>query len=415
MQLRGTRAAYAPKLTIFFLLFSVALLGNVFISKASPQQKSYNNRIQHLIQNGGYIVTKNGKVAASLNPDILFIPASTFKVATALSAIETLGEDFRFSTYFYVNDQDDLYIKGKGDPFLVSEEIAEIFVSLKKKNVQKINNIYLDDSAFSVVSAPEGAGNSLNPYDAVNSALAANFNTVNLTVSPKGIISSAEQQTPTLPLMLELGKNLHQGTHRINITIQKENILRHVGELFRAFQNKNGISGTGNIVRKSVPGELLPLDTHFSSKKLTEVVEGLMLYSNNYITNQLFLTLGAKKYGYPASWVKGKKALSNFLTTQVNLDKNEVVVAEGSGLSRNNKITPAALLQVLDRLKPYARLLPLDKDRRIKSGTLKDVFCYAGYFVTDNRYDPFVLILNQPGNHRDTIIDMLEKIYRDAD
>ena len=164
-----------------------------------------------------------------------------------------------------------------------------------------------------------------------------------------------------------------------------------------------------------MPEDLAPFYTHYSSKKLTEVVEGLMLYSNNYITNQLFLTLGAEKYGYPATWEKGKKALSNFLAIQIKLEKDDFIVAEGSGLSRNNKITPRALLEILEHFKPYAHLLPLDKGRRIKSGTLKNVFCYAGYFVTDDHYDAFVLILNQPGNHRDKVITILEKIYRNTD
>ena len=126
----------------------------------------------------------------------------------------------------------------------------------------------------------------------------------------------------------------------------------------------------------------------------------------------LFLTLGAEQFGYPATWGKAKRTLAIFLYEKLNLQKSELQFVEGSGLSRDNRITPSTLLKILDHFKPYAYLLPLDKGRRIKSGTLKNVFCYAGYFKADNQYDPFVLILNQPGNHRDAIIEILERVYR---
>jgi D-alanyl-D-alanine carboxypeptidase/D-alanyl-D-alanine-endopeptidase (penicillin-binding protein 4) len=375
----------------------------------------YLKRLNKLIINGGYLVEKDNKIITSRDPDKLFIPASTWKIATALAALKTLGTEYRFTTTIYINDHHDLYIKGNGDPFLVSEEVALLFDNLKQKNIDRINNIYLDDTNFQATDAPEGAGKSLNPYDVANGALVVNFNTVNLQIENNGIIKSAEPQTPTLPIMQKLGKSLPKGTHRINISLNKENVLRHTGELFRAIQYQKNIPGTGTIEKKKVPPGIKPFYIHQSSKKLPEIIEGLMLYSNNFIINQLFLTLGAQQYGYPATWEKGKKALEIFLYEKLGLAREKLQFVEGSGLSRNNKITPETLLTLLEYFKPYANLMPLDKGRRIKSGTLTDVFCYAGYFVTDDRYDAFVLILNQPGNHRDKIIDILEQIYREAD
>ena len=64
--------------------------------------------------------------------------------------------------------------------------------------------------------------------------------------------------------------------------------------------------------------------------------------------------------------------------------------------------------------KPYARLLPHKKGGLIKSGTLKGVYSYTGYFVRQNRCDSFVIILNQNKNTRDKILDVIESKFDSA-
>jgi D-alanyl-D-alanine carboxypeptidase/D-alanyl-D-alanine-endopeptidase (penicillin-binding protein 4) len=389
-------------ITILFCLKSLAEDGG----------KSSDNNLKNLIQNGGYIIIKDDRLILAHNPDTKFIPASTWKVVTALAILENLGKNYRFTTEFYSDNQNNLYLKGFGDPFLISEEIAIILNQIRAHHLYEINNIYLDDSSFDVSTPPVGAAKSLSPYDVINGALAVNFNTINFVVSPDGKIQSAEDQTPTLPIMVELGGKLSVGTHRINVSQNPENVLRYVGELFRALQERHNIPGSGKIIPKKVPADLEPFYIHHSSKALTDVTEALMLYSNNYITNQLYLTMGALDFGYPATWEKAKHSLQNYVSNTFPAYKKEIIVDEGSGLSRNNRITPRALLAALEKFKPYAHLLPLDKGRRIKSGTLKNVYSYVGYFRNNGKYDSFVIILNQPRNHRDKILDLLEQIYR---
>jgi D-alanyl-D-alanine carboxypeptidase/D-alanyl-D-alanine-endopeptidase (penicillin-binding protein 4) len=69
------------------------------------------------------------------------------------------------------------------------------------------------------------------------------------------------------------------------------------------------------------------------------------------------------------------------------------------------------MLQLLDSFKPYAKLLPQEDGKHLKSGTLKDVYSYAGYFMENERLDSFVLLLNQGQNNRDRLLDVLEQIY----
>jgi len=364
-----------------------------------------------LIRNGAYAVTRDGKIIASHNLDQPLIPASICKLLTGLAGLAYLGTEHRFETGFYQDDNDNLYIKGYGDPFLVSEEVALISAELHKTGITAINHIYLDDSSFALADNVDGAGDSLNPYDVASGGLTVNFNTINLKIAPDGKITSAEPQTPLLPLMSELGKNLAPGEHRINISTNKSNIPQLTGELFGNFLESAGIKVNGQIASRKVPESGRLVYTHLSSKTLTDLLEGLLLYSNNFIANQIFLTAGAKLYGYPATWEKGRKAMAAFIDKDKLLANAAIKLAEGSGLSRNNRLTARAMLHILDRFKPYARLLPEGNGVRIKSGTLTGVYSYAGYFRENGNPDGFVIILNQPVNNRDEILQILQKIY----
>lgn len=369
-----------------------------------------------LIDNGGYAVKKNSSYLVAHNLHTPYVPASTIKIATALAALDILGPAFRFQTSFYRDAADNLYIKGYGDPFLTSEEVAVIVSRLKELGCAEINDIYLDSSAFDLTASADGTGASDNPYDALNSALAVNFNTVNIEKDAAGRVISAERQTPTLQLMKKLAQELEPGLHRINITHEKDAgdaiASRYAGELFRAFQKQGGIGGAGRLARRTTPENLEPFYTHHSSKTLGNIIEPLMLYSNNFIANQIFLTLGANRYGYPATWEKSVQVMAEYLQQKHKLPAKEIKIVEGSGLSRRNRVSPYAMVQLLDSFKPYARFLPQEDGRLLKSGTLKGVYAYAGYFMDRERFDSFVLLLNQGKNTRDKVLHELERIYR---
>lgn len=369
-----------------------------------------------LIANGGYAVEKNSRFIATHNLHTPYVPASILKIATALAALEILGPEFRFTTNFYLDDQQNLYVQGFGDPFLISEEVAAIVLKLKELGCTKINDIYLDNTAFRITPSADGAGVSDNPYDAQNSALAVNFNTIHIKKEKSGEVLSAEEQTPSLVLMTELSAKLEPGLHRINITREQTDgaaiISRYAGELLRAFQRQENIAGKGTIAQRKTPENLYPFYSHRSSKTLEDIIGPLMRYSNNFIANQLFLTLGAHKYGYPATWEKARQAMAEYLQIRYDVTEKEIRIVEGSGLSRINRASPQVMMQLLDSFKPYAKLLPQKNGRRLKSGTLEGVYSYAGYFMANERLDSFVLLLNQEKNNRDRVLEVLERIYR---
>ncbi len=292
---------------------------------------------------------------------------------------------------------------------MISEEIKRIALKLRTKGYESFNNILLDDSAFQLYSPTDGLGISFNPYDADNSALVVNFNTINIQNAINKEVSSAESQTPTLPLMKSFGRHLPPGRHRINISQTPGTSLQYVGQLFKAIFADNGIQCTGQITEGRAMDDQEPIYSHKSSFSLEEVVVKMLRYSNNFIANQLFLASGAKQFGYPATWDKARKTIKLFLAQKYKLQEPEILVFEGSGISRKNRLTVNAMLKILDTFKPYAHLLPEKDGMTAKTGTLTGVYSLAGYLQKNSRQYPFAIILNQKTNNRNLILKQLAK------
>ncbi|MDT8334818.1 MAG: D-alanyl-D-alanine carboxypeptidase, partial [Desulfurivibrionaceae bacterium] len=125
--------------------------------------------------------------------------------------------------------------------------------------------------------------------------------------------------------------------------------------------------------------------------------------------------LGAESYGYPATWEKGRKAIREFIEKDPQLAAAAITVTEGSGISRENRLTVRAMLRILELFKPHARLLPEKDGVLLKSGTLTGVYSYAGYLDNHGKPAGFAIILNQNRNTRDEILKILRDIAESTD
>lgn len=369
------------------------------------------NDIASLIQNGSYVLRTPAK-QYSHNEDIRFVPASTTKLMTALAALHYLGSDYRFTTRLYVTGNHDLYIEGGGDPFLTSETITRLASQLKNHGIDTIHNLVLDSTSYNTPEQPAGALNSVNPYDTRNGALVVNFNSLAILKTDKQIVS-AEEQTPTIPLVQQIGKTLPQGVHRVNVWAFSQNddiSLRYTKELFSAIFTHEGIAIQGRIIAGNTKPASPPLIVYRSEKNLTEMIRLCLKYSSNYVANQIFLEIGKQQYGTPATWSKGRKAMNLFIQSMFTANPPDIV--EGSGLSRQNRISANQLITILDQLSPMVQeIMPLKEGIMVKSGTLTDVYCYAGYFRYCNRLYPFAILLNQQNNSRDAILKLLHNQF----
>ena len=382
------------------------------VSTAAAAESTIENFIDH----GGYVITLDGRIIDQFGANTLLIPASTIKIATALTTLELLGPSHRISTEFYLRDNKILCIKGYGDPYLISERLLEIASELKKRGLTEVESILLDDSFFRLEGLTDGAENSANPYDAENSALAVNFNSVPLIKHDNGLIGSPEPQTPVLDITRDIGSLVEPGLHRLNVsafTGRNSTITRYryVAELIAEQLRRQGIAVGSTFNRGLVEAGDTLIYTYHSKMTVAEMIGGCLKYSNNFIANQLFLYCGVKRFGPPATWEKGQRAVAEFLIAAAGLSNRDVTVVEGSGLSRKNLITPAAMIAVLELFKPYSSLLGETQNTLLKSGTMTGVYGYAGYFESAGRLDPFVILLNQKSNNRERLLKLASTHY----
>ena len=133
-----------------------------------------------------------------------------------------------------------------------------------------------------------------------------------------------------------------------------------------------------------------------------------MRYSNNFTANQLLLTVGIQRYGAPATLEKGERAIAEYLRKELKIPANQFVLVEGSGVSRNNRLTPEAIWMLLKAFEPYKNLLHGDNGFLLKTGTLRGIYTMAGY-LPGRKHLYFMILLNQPQNFRDEILEILSK------
>ena len=347
-----------------------------------------------------------GKELIAQNADQPFVPASVTKVVTAWLAMEVLGGDYRFETRFYVDKDRVLYVRGGGDPFLVSEELAKLAPELVAAvGKEPITGIVLDASYYPSDLRIPGIENTGEAYDALNSALAVNFNTI-AAVRKGKTVGSAESQTPITPIAIsQFRARGPNGRGRISLAQDPAVSLQYAGELIAAFIERAGGSVKGKITTGSVPVGLEPVYVH-KSRPLSKILVQLLIASNNYIANQVFLEIGGT-LGGPVSLEKSLKVANTMLAA--NGLAEDIHLEEGSGISRNNRFTARGLAKVLELFAPHADLLHGHDGGLNKTGTMSGVSTLAGYADTSSHGRVrFVISLKSNGPMRFQLLKAIE-------
>ena len=326
------------------------------------------------------VMDADGNELVAQNTDEPFVPASVTKIVTAWLAMEVLGGDYRFATRFYLDAKRVLYVRGGGDPFLISEELAPLATGLVAVvGKEPIRGIVIDASYYPSNLRVPGIERTGAAYNALNSALAVNFNTI-YAVRDGNKVRSGEPQTPITPLAIaQFRQRAPNGSSRISLSQDLTVSLRYAGELIAAFIEQAGGSVKGKVSVGTVPARLEPVYVH-RSRTLSVILVELLRASNNYIANQVFLETGGHRLGGPVSLEKSLKVANemlaaNGLATAIHLE-------EGSGISRNNRFTARGLAKVLELFAPHASLLRGHDGGMNKTGTLDGVSTLAGYADT---------------------------------
>ena len=349
-----------------------------------------------------------GRILVAKNEVAKRIPASTLKILTMLAAFHFLGENYRFTTEFYTDGNGNIKVKGYGDPLLISEIIQGI-TPLLAKEITQCNSLIVDNSFFSEEIVVPDVRNSTNPYDAPLSALSVNFNTVFFEYNNNGQIVSAEPQTPMIPYVVDkIGKDAKD--NRISVFKDSREAGLYAGHLISYFLRETGIACLGTIKTGTVLPEDQLLYTYVSQFTLSDIAKRLFQFSNNFMANQVLVTLGAKLFGPPGTLGKGTRAILGYAQTILGLSGIRFV--EGSGISRQNRLSARDMLIVLKKFEPYRSLLTHKDNIYYKTGTLYGIQTRAGYIETGDGPLCFVLFLNTLGDDADRIMNMLVDAYK---
>lgn len=381
------------------------------------------------------VVDQTGDTLYEWQANKRLIPASLTKLATAQLAIDKWGLDHRFVTDFYLVGND-LWVKGYGDPFLVSEELDLVVAALKRtRAVESIDSINIDDSYFEIAKVP-GRTKVSDPYNAPLSAVAANFNTAKLR-HVNGVIQSAEKQTPLTPTAKKVSGALKAKTERVNL-VNADNAQSNFAELLlakltRSEPHKEKVSAPEINIGQSLPAQAQLVYRHRNSHTLEDVLVGTLEFSNNFMANQLFLKLADQT---DAMSTAAKPMSVSFFRAQQFTNKQiskrynwqDYTLVEGSGLSRENRLSASQIDDLLESLAPHKALLKRVDTKPFKAngaqvevfaktGTLDGVRAYAGYisFVGQNSTEKsaknvrFVFMFNRsvPWRYREQMLERL--------
>ena len=328
------------------------------------------------------VVDSKGNELIAQNADKAFTPASVTKIVTAWLALEVLGADYRFETRFYLDAKRVLYVRGGGDPYLISEELAPLASALVAKiGKAPITGLVVDASYYPSDLRIPGIEDDDTAYDALNSALGVNFNTIYAErIGNK--VRSAEEQTPITPIAIARfrAKGPPDGEGRISLGQDPTVGLRYAGELIAAFIQRAGGNVKGEISLGTVPEGLEPIYVHRQSRTLSEILVELLHDSNNYTANQVFLEIGGHSLGGPVSLEKSLEVANKMLAAHGLADA--IHLEEGSGISRDTRFTARGLAKVLELFAPHADLLHGHDGGLNKSGTMDGIRTLAGYADT---------------------------------
>jgi D-alanyl-D-alanine carboxypeptidase/D-alanyl-D-alanine-endopeptidase (penicillin-binding protein 4) len=413
-------------------------------------------------------------------------PASTMKLLTSYAALELLGPAYTWRTEAYIDGiledgvlKGNLIIKGYGNPKMNSEHLWLWLHELRNRGLREIQgDLILDHSAFAPQLFEPSAFDSdpLRAYNVSPDALLLNFNAIRFYFAPADgnvrIYTDPALTGITLDNKLTLKNQRNCGDWESNIRIQtldsairlqgtypaqcgeRNKVVsllshtRYFEAVFRSVWLEVGGNLQGTTRDGIVPASAMLISTNYS-QPLSEIIRDINKFSNNVMARQLYLSLSlnniASSINLPhtnpapsASVEQSEIVLRNWINKK-GFDFPELVLENGAGLSRKERISPHNLSTLLQdiQLSPFSAeieaSLPIvgvdgtmkkrhdncavTTHAHLKTGSLEGVKSIAGYLQSrSGKQWILVFVINHPNAARgqqaqDELIEWLEQTY----
>jgi len=402
-----------------------------------------------------------GDTLYSYQPDVELQPASNLKLFTTALALQEYGADHAFSTDVLRAGsitpdgtlQGDLVLRGDGDPGIskryiqggaaaAMDDLAKAVVAAGIKRVS--GTLIADASAFDPQRIPEGWKTRYlqSGYAARVSALSCNENLATVIVTPgtgKQPAHVSIDPATDLPLSAQvrtvagrgariIARSLpdggmevrgwigaHAGVRSYQVVVEDPTAFT-AGAFRRALENR-GVRVTGPTRFATTPNDAIKVGG-LASPPLSHLISAMNRESINHFAELLFRDAGRKAANDGVGSVETANALlQSFLTSKVGVAPGAVVVADGSGLSVLDRVTPRALVDLLayantaswsdafhaslpvagqsELLKRRMKYTPAKGNLHAKTGTTNNVISLGGYVTArDGELLAFAFIYN---------------------
>jgi D-alanyl-D-alanine carboxypeptidase/D-alanyl-D-alanine-endopeptidase (penicillin-binding protein 4) len=401
-----------------------------------------------------------GESLIEMNPATPRTPASVMKILPTFAALDVLGPAYTWKTRAYADGpiakgvlKGNLYLKGGGDPLLTIERWWRFVTDLRQTGLRVIEgDIVIDDELFAPIDERPGDfdGRPYRTYNVLPNALLVNWQSAEIIVRPSEDAQAIDVVVDPFPANLRVenrikpvnarcaGRNRsfsisHPASDPLKLVVSgtvstscKPQTSRQVimgpadfayGSFRQLWEQQGGVI-QGGMLRAPTPKDAKQLLSQ-ESLTLAEIVRVTNKFSSNVMARTLMLTLAAEKDTIPATVNGGEAVIKDWLKAR-GLDFPELAIANGSGLSRDARISGDSLAKVLQaawksRYAPeFLATLPLggldgtlrkrfgrlkEPSRvRMKTGTLNGASSIAGYVTGDSgRVYVVVIMVNSKG------------------
>lgn len=341
-----------------------------------------------------------------------FVPASNAKLFTTAAALQQLGADFQVRTsVMQINPEAGevvLQVVGRGDPSLTDADLADLAQQLRDRGITEIDLLIGDDSYFQ--------GEAVNPtwewgdlqagYGAPANSLILNQNAIGFTLVPQTLGQPLEvvwddpaeagqwqvnNDSTTVaagaPEFVSVGRDLNQPILEVQGQLQagsaSEPVSVSIPRPAQYFMQRllQALNAQGIQVKQSLIS-LTPIDEQgteiafVESLPLADLLVETNQESNNLYAEALLRSLGVtESTNATSALIAGIDTLQRNLT-ELGIDRADYELVDGSGLSRQNLVSPEAIVQTLQAMNRSSNALPYRNSLSVaaESGTLQNRF-----------------------------------------